>query len=97
MARNKKKYTYPVAATLKKDGKVVHTVDTQLYRIGIYIMVNNNPANQSDMSPEQVVKYMKQFKQDNLNDGVTVEFAREITVHENEDGFWEEVVNQEDN
>lgn len=87
---SKKKYTYPVSVTLKKDGKVVHSAATQLYQIGVYIIENNDSARQGSLTPAQAVKYMKQFKPDNLVDGVTAEFGREITVQE-VDGFWKEI------
>ena len=89
-----KKFKYPVYAKVcKGDDQVLYAV-SQLYKVGVYIALygkNNNIIDQGNYTPAQAIKYMDQFKEDNLTqDDLTTEFGREMIVSE-VDNFWEEV------
>jgi len=94
--KKQKTWKYPIWAKVYQGDKVVVSMMTQLYQIGVYGIMNNNPSQQGSFSPSQMVKQMKQFRPENLKEGMDlrVEFGREITVTENEDGFYVEVVNK---
>ena len=64
---------------------------SQLYKVGIYVIVNNDPSLQFNLKPQDIVKLEKQLNKD-MEDGVIkdLEFGREIVVSD-ETGFWEEV------
>lgn len=67
------------------------TFATQLYKIGVYSIVNNDPAMQFNLKPQDIVKVEKKLNKD-LEEGVIkdLEFGREITVSD-ETGFYEEM------
>lgn len=90
----KKKYTYNVSASwiLKETGKQFSFM-TQLYQIGVYFIMNNDPSAQAGLSPSQMQKMCKQLKKE-LDNGIITDlvFGREITVSENENNsLWYEV------
>jgi len=65
---------------------------TQLYQIGVYGIVNNNPAMQGNFEPKQIVKIEKHLNKQLDNGEITdLKFGREIKV-EQVNGFLEEVV-----
>jgi hypothetical protein len=64
---------------------------TQLYKIGIYGIVNNNPSMQGNFTPQQMVKIEKQLNKQKENGEITeLTFSLPITI-EKVDGFWQEV------
>jgi hypothetical protein len=67
------------------------TFISQLYKIGVYGIVNNDPSMQFNLKPQDIVKLEKHLHKD-LMDGVIRDlvFGREIVVSD-ETGFWEEV------
>jgi hypothetical protein len=93
--KKQQKWTYPTYVTVSdKEGKQVWNVVSQLYQIGVYIIENNDPSRQGNVSPAQMIKHMKQFRPENLKGDLadyTVEFGREITVTKDENGFYVEV------
>ena len=64
---------------------------TQLYQIGVYAIVNNDPSQQFNLKPQDMVKIEKMLQRD-LEEGIIkdLEYGREIVVSD-ETGFWEEV------
>lgn len=92
-----KKWSFPRWVKIYKDGETepVVNVVTQLYQIGVYVCEyygNTSSPNQFGMKPSGVKNYFsKQFSQDNLKPGYTVELGPEITVTEDENGFYKEV------
>lgn len=64
---------------------------TQLYKLGVYCIINNNSANQYCIPPIHMVKVEKLLKRKNKEHIISnLEFGRIITVTD-ESGFWEEV------
>jgi hypothetical protein len=64
---------------------------TQLYQIGVYVIINNNPTMQGNFNPKQIVKIEKELNRQKENGEITeLNFGTPITVAE-VDGFWEEV------
>ena len=65
---------------------------TQLYKIGVYVIVNNDPSLQFNLKPQDMVTLEKKLNKD-LEEGIIkdLEFGHEITVSD-ETGFYEEVV-----
>ena len=87
-----KKYTYPKSATLTNEkGSVVLSALTQLYQVGVYACVyeGDQCVTQLHLSPAQAIKFMAQFKRNNLVDGITSQFGSTITVVK-KDGLWHE-------
>jgi hypothetical protein len=86
-----KKWKYHVTHSFKDKGKETKGI-TQLYQIGVYMIVDNNPRLQFNITPNQMVsmerRLKKAFKEGEITD---LEFGREITVIENEEGFYEEL------
>lgn len=86
-----KKWKYHVSHSYKIKGKETKGI-TQLYQIGVYLIVNNNPQRQFNFTPNQMVtterRLKKAFKEGEITD---LEFGREITVIKNESGFFEEL------
>jgi len=91
MAKKSKVFEYPASVRLMKEGTVLMVVMTQLYKIGIYVIVDNDSGMQSCTSLPQITKYMKQFEESNLKEGITVEFGSIIHAFVNEEGFCEQI------
>ena len=67
------------------------TFTTQLYSLGIYGIINNNPALQFNYKPNDIVKGEKQLKKLQANGGIRdLVFGAAITIAE-VDGFWKQV------
>jgi hypothetical protein len=83
-------YKYPVSALWTEDN-VEKNYATQLYRIGVYIIFNNDSAMQGNMSPSRITKLAKNLKKAEEAGKITnLIFGREIRVSD-KSGFWEEV------
>lgn len=64
---------------------------SQLYRVGVYGIVNNDSANQFNMTPKDIVKLEKALKNaEKLGLISNLEFGREIKVKKI-DGFFVEI------
>ncbi len=87
-----KKWKYHLTHSFK-DKEKEHYGVTQLYQIGVYMIVNNNPQLKFNMKPNQMVimerKLRKSFEKGEISD---LKFGKEITVIENENGFYEEIL-----
>lgn len=83
------KYHTSVSYTDKKG--VEHKRLSQLYEIGVYVIIDNNPALQFNTTPSTMMKSEKRIKKDIESGEVTnVVWGKEIQVHE-VNGLWEEV------
>jgi hypothetical protein len=84
------KYHTTHSYTLIKGDKKMCFI-TQLYKIGVYGILNSDPAMQVSFTPSNMVKIEKTLHKD-LCEGVIkdLEFGREIVVSD-ETGFYEEV------
>lgn len=85
------KYTYHTSHSYKDgDGNQV-TFQTQLYQVGVYAIVNDDPAMQLNLTPGVIVSMEKKLKKQERNGKITdLVFGSEITVSD-ETGFWEEI------
>jgi hypothetical protein len=86
-----KKWNYHVSHSYKIKGRECVGL-TQLYQIGVYLIVNNNPKLQFNITPNQMVSMEKRMRKSFEKGEITdLEFGREITVIENESGLYEEL------
>lgn len=85
------KWTYHTTHSFKnKDGKEVSFV-SQLYRIGVYAIINNDPAMQINTTPSEIVKMEKKLLAQQKKGKITdLIFGNEITVSD-DTGFYQEV------
>jgi hypothetical protein len=87
-----KKWKYHTSHTCTdvKSGQKI-TFVTQLYKVGVYGILNNDPAMQMNLTPNQMVllekKLNKDLKKGEIKD---LKFGHEITVSD-ETGFYEEI------
>lgn len=85
-------YTYHASHSYTtSEGKEVQFY-TQLYNIGIYGIVNNDPGMQAGFEPLDIVKIEKRLNKE-FSEGTIkgLKFGREIKVSD-ASGFWEEVL-----
>lgn len=67
----------------------------QLYSIGIYGIINNNPALQFSLEPKDLAKMERKLKKAEAEGEITeLVFGEEIIVSD-ETGFWKEIENIE--
>lgn len=85
------KCTYHTNHSYKdKDGTEVKFV-TQLYQVGVYGIVNNNPALQGNFTPPAISKLEKKLKAEEAAGTITdLQFGPKIKVSD-ESGLWEEI------
>ena len=84
------KYRTSMRFTDTEDGSK-HELITQLYKVGVYGIWDNNSSSQGGYVPSQLVRIQKRFRQLQEEGKIKdLEFGREITVSD-ETGFWEEV------
>ena len=84
-----KNITYHKSHTFVENGKKAKCI-TQLYQIGVYLIINDDPAEQYTMQPKDIVK-RRTFKKEEKKGNITnLEFGIPITVTK-ESGLWEEV------
>jgi len=91
MATKKKIFKYHVTHSftdIESNKKV--SMATQLYQVGVYGIINNDPALQMSIKPSDMVKIErnlnKQLREGKISD---LEFGREIIVEDN--GLYNEV------
>lgn len=85
--------TYHKSHTYIDNNNVEHTFTTQLYQIGVYGILDGNPALQGSFAPNQIVRIEKSLiKLKDKGDIKDFTLGLPITVT-NENGFWEEVKN----
>lgn len=88
----RKKYEYHKYHTfINCDNEKEYKFTTQLYKVGVYGILNNDPAVQVNITPRQMVKLEKSLKKKETEGEIKqLEFGTPITVIEN-DGLYEEV------
>jgi hypothetical protein len=68
---------------------------TQLYQIGVYFIINNDPLQQGGIKPNEFKRIEKSLKKQEENGEITdLVFGSPITVIEDDDGLWKEVTNE---
>lgn len=85
------KWTYHMTHSFKdKDGKQVEFV-SQLYQVGVYAIINNDPAMQLNITPSAIVKIEQKLLRQQKNGEITdLVFGSKITVSD-VTGLFEEV------
>lgn len=85
-----KKWKYYISASWIENGSI-HGFITQLYKIGVYIIFDNDPAAQLNLNPNDLQKLCKKLSKEYAENKITnLSYGREITVIE-KDGFYEEL------
>lgn len=84
------KWTYNISGTFTKEGKEYDFL-TQLYMVGVYMILNSDSSLQFNMEPKDMKKFIKDLKKD-FKDGKieNLQLGREITIIE-KDGLYEKV------
>lgn len=85
------KVTYHTNHSFEKEGKK-HSFVTQLYKIGVYGILNNDSSMQANFKPTEIFYMEKQLIKDEKDGKIkNLQFGRSITV-DNSSGFWEEII-----
>lgn len=80
--------TYHKSHSFTKKG-IKYFFQTELYKIGVYGILNNNPNNQGSYNPMDILKIEKKLLKDNTISNL--KFGESITVTD-KSGFWEEII-----
>lgn len=89
-----RKYTYHRSHSYKL-GNIDVTFITQLYKVGIYGIINNDPDMQGSFTPARLVTLEKKLKKEEEEGEISnLEFGKPITVQKSKDGLLEEVDDQ---
>lgn len=90
MAKKKQWKYYASSEITHPDGEL-ESYQSQLYQIGVYVIFNNNSAQQVSFTPAKIQKMCKQIQKDVENGTLkAVKWGREIVVEE-VDGLYVEV------
>ena len=91
-----KPVTYPRQLEIfDKEGKKVSAVYTQLYKIGVYCAIYDYTSTkqvptQLSFKPKQIKKFMRDCTKFETDRGNTVKPGTDITVYEDDSGFYKE-------
>jgi len=86
---SKKKWKYHKSHSfIDGDGEKTEGI-TQLYKIGVYFIINNDPYHQFNTTPAGMVEIENTLKELEGNSIMDLQFGQEITVIE-KDGFFVE-------
>lgn len=86
-----KKWTYHRTHSFVEN-KERFIFDTQLYKTGIYAIINNDPALQFNLTPKDIVKVEKKLRKEEKEGKIKeLSFGLPITVIEDEQGFYKEI------
>jgi len=96
VVKKSKKWKYYTTLSFVYDTKehkgIKESYVTQLYQVGVYIIWNNNPAEQGSMKPSQMGTLVKRIQEAEATGEIKdVVYGREITVTEDKNGFYVEV------
>ena len=88
----KKVYEYPITIQITYADGAIDNIITQLYQMGVYVIINNDPEMQFITSPEEII-YLEQKLKGNLESGEikNIVFGRLIKVREDDNGLYQEV------
>lgn len=91
LKKQKNEWTYHIFHSYKR-GDDEYSFLTQLYKsLGVYGIVNSDPAMQGAYYPKDIVKIEKKLNKDFEQGIITdLKYGRSITVIEDEDGFFTE-------
>jgi hypothetical protein len=85
-------YTYHTSHSFVEKDKKMDML-TQLYKVGVYAIVNSDPALQLNLTPKDMVSIERRLNKGViLNEISDLKFGRAISVYENEEGFWTEKI-----
>ena len=86
-----KTYSYYMSGSFKKDD-ISFSFVTQLYKTGIYTILNNDPELQFSQNPSGMVKTQKRIQEDFDNDVIQdLVWGKQITVIKDDNGLYQEV------
>jgi len=86
-----KKITYHKSHSFKDTEGVSHSFLTELYKIGVYGILDGDPSMQGGYSPTQIVKIEKGLSKLAKKGKITdLQFGNPITVQKI-DGLWKEI------
>jgi len=89
--KKSKIYQYSIWNSFKYEG-TKYSFQSQLYQIGVYAIINNDPAKQLSLTPGQIVSLEKRLRADFKSGKITdLEFSAPIRVRTDENGFWVKV------
>ncbi len=78
-----------------KDGQK-HSMTSQLYQVGVYLILNNNSSLQASSTPQKMKKVQDKLRKDEVAGRITeLVLGPEITVSD-DSGLWKEVVSQDE-
>lgn len=84
--------TYHKSHTFIDNKDIEHSFITQLYKIGVYGILNNDSNMQINYDPQNIVKIEKGLKKQLKNKEIkSFKLGTPITVSD-ESGFWEEIL-----
>lgn len=87
----KNQWTYHTSHSFTDEQGQKMSAQTQLYQVGVYMIVNGDPALQFNIEPKAIVKMEKSLTKDAAAGKITdLTWGPEITVSD-ETGFFEEV------
>lgn len=90
------KKTYCTYHSFKDSEGNSHSMASQLYAVGIYIIFDNNPALQGGSTPQKIIKLQNKLRADEKAGLISeLSFGGEITVTD-DSGTWERVREVED-
>lgn len=93
MATKNKIYKYYTSCSyidVKTD--IQHTVTTNLFKVGIYIIFDNNPKYQGNTTPQLMQKFIKRLQRDVQSNKIKdLILGREINVTKDDNGYLVEV------
>jgi hypothetical protein len=73
-------------------GKKKITMASQLYQVGVYVILNNDPGRQMNMAPADMVKTEKMLNADKAAGKIkALKFGTLIEVIEDADGLYKKV------
>lgn len=86
-----KKFKYFVSSEITHPDGTIEKYQSQLYQTGVYVIFNDNSAQQASFSPAKMQKMNKQMQKDlDAGELKSIQWGKEITVTE-VDGLWKEV------
>ena len=86
-----KVYTYHASHSFIGSNNTKVEILTQLYKIGLYVIINADPAMQIGFDPDCMVKLEKDLKRQEKEGRITnLVFGRAISAYKDEEGFWTE-------
>ena len=88
MKKQNKTWSYPICMEWKDTEGKINSYATQLYKVGVYCTINNDPSSQMNLTPAEIVKMTKKIK----NEFEVIAERNSITVTIDKDGFYVKLI-----